>query len=377
MDTRRTGGRYVLSAVVSVVAAIVLASAAGCHGNDPVGAAVDRLLASAAVKEDAGDTDAIVAALVALGEPAVPHLARALGDSRENVRLVAVGALGRVRGDAAVDALLGGLADRSDTVRLEVVRKLGEMRARKAVPALLDRYRKDEDDQVRYECLTSLGLIGDRAAVGLLVQETSNPDQYVRMWAMDALCTMQDEHAPTLALTLMGDTSRYVREQVMRSCGGALDTPDGHRMLIEFALANPEFEATVWARRNLQSYVKAHGDAMAETIRSTALAELHGPRGLRAALLLGDLGDEAATDRLIEALQDPDAWVRHHAAFLLARIGEPRAVPGLIGALGDEVELVAVTAYTSLQEFADRGDDRAKKALESYKGRRPTARVAH
>ena len=376
--------------------ALALAAIFGCdreraerHGEgvaaperaaDPVGTAVATILASA-TKDDADDTDGLVTALAALGEPAIAPLARALdAEPQETVRLVAVEALAKALATGArpaADALLGGLDDPSEEVRLRVVQKLGELRERTAVQPLLALYRRDEDAQVRYECLTSLGLIGDPAAAEPLVAETRSDDPYVRMWAMDALCQMRDERAPSLAASLLNDPSPYVREQVVRSCARAFDTPEGHRALVDFALSSPEFQASVAARATLAGYVRAGSAGTADAIRGEALAALSGPRSLRAALLLGDLGDKAGTDRLIEALGDPDYWVRHHAAFLLARIGEPRAVPALIRALEDHVELVAMTAYSSLRAFAEGGDKRAAKALEGYKGRRPTGQVRH
>ena len=339
-------------------------------------AAVAKLLASASGPQgaDDADDDAVVTAIAALGAPAVPRLKRALADANESTRLVAIEALAKIGGQGA-EALIGALADPSDSVRLAAVQRLGELREPKAAAALLDRYGREEDDQVRYESLTTLGLIGDRAAVPLLVSETKSDDPYARMWALDALCEMKDGHAPSLANALLQDPDANVRQQVVRSCSHAFDTPEGHRALIDFALTTPDFQASVWARRNLLNYVQRsgpNGTDVADQVRTTAREALNGPGSLRAALLLGDLADKAATDRLLEALHDPDMWVRHHAAYLLSRIGDRRAVPALAEALRDPVELVSVTAYSSLQWFAKDGDARAQEAIAGYTGKKTT-----
>ena len=344
----------------------------GAQG-DPVGKAVTSLLDSAA-KQDPAELDPAVDALAALGPPAIRHLAARLRDANEDVRGVVVEALGKIGGGDAAPALLAALSDESPGIREKAVEKLGELRVRSAVKPLLDQYHRDDNPQVRYECLTSLGLIGDPAAADLLLEETRSEDRYVRMWATDALCEMGDEHAAPIALGLLHDPDRYVREQVVRSCVRAFDTAEGHQALIELALSG-DFQISVWARRDLHGYAAGGSGAteVAEKIRAAARQALEGDQAVRGALLLGDLGDPAATDRLIEAVRDPDQWVRHHAAFLLGRMGEPRAVPALIEALGDRVELVSLTARQALQEFAQRGDARAQEAIKKDTGGKPDA----
>jgi len=334
--------------------------------QDSVGKAVANLLASAA-KRDPAELDPLVDALAALGPAAIPHLVDAgLRDPNEDVRGAVVEALGKIGGEDAGPALLAALKDENSDIRQKAVEQLGELRVKSAAKPLLDQYQRDKDPQVRYECLTSLGLIGDPVAADLLLKETRSEDPYVRMWAADGLCEMGDQHASAVALALLHDPDRYVREQVLRSCVRALDTPEGHQALIAMALSD-DFQISVWVRRDLHSYVESGGGKteVADTIRAAALRALQGDQAVRGALLLGDLADPVATDRLIEALHDPDQWVRHHAAFLLGRIGEGRAVPPLIEALGDPVPLVSATARQALQEFAKRGDTRAAEAIKN------------
>lgn len=342
--------------------------------SDAVGSAVRRLLRSGA---DQDDHDAAVDAIAAMGDAAVPHLSRALADPDEDVRVVAIEALGRLRSPSAVDGLLAALADPSPTVRLSAVEALGTTGDRRATQPLMTQFAKDDNPQVRYECLTSLGLIGDPAAVGFLVKGVSDSDPFVRLWAMDALCQMHSPNAPELALRLLQDPNPVVRSHTIQYCGDVFDTPDGHRALIALALDADEFPTTVWARRHLMTFVKRQGNdgQLAEQIRASATKALHGPRRTRAAFLLGDLGDQAATVPLIEALHDPDVLVRHHAAYLLARVRDPRAVPPLILALADPSDLVAATAYNSLLWYADDGDPRARQAVSRYQGKRFSERL--
>ena len=312
-----------------------------------------------------------------MGDAALPQLSKALKDPNENIRLVAVAALSKMHGPGAVDGLLAALADTSSDVRVSAVEGLGNLGDRRAVQPLLQQYAKDDSPQVRYECLTSLGSIGDPSTVDFLVKGTSDEDQFVRLWAIDALCQMGDPHAQERALVLVHDPNPAVRDQVIRACGDAFNTADGRQTLIQLALDADEFPTTVWARRHLTGFVEhgPNGPQLAEQIRAQALPALTGPHAVRAAMLLGDLGDRAATQQLIVALRDPDYLVRHHAAFLLAKLRDRRAVPALIVALNDKVEIVAASAYNALEWFADDGDPRARAAVHNYKGKKFTQRM--
>jgi HEAT repeat protein len=93
-------------------------------------------------KDDATD------ALVSLGEPAVTHLAKALGDKDELVRKQAVLALGRIKSAKAIDPLIDMLKDQDWFTRLTAAAALeaiGDERGREAIKPLL----KDNDMVVR------------------------------------------------------------------------------------------------------------------------------------------------------------------------------------------------------------------------------------
>ena len=93
-------------------------------------------------KDDATD------ALVSLGEPAVPHLAKALSDKEELVRKQAVLALGRIKSPKAIDPLIEMLKDQDWFTRLTAaaaLESIGDERGREAIKPLL----KDNDMVVR------------------------------------------------------------------------------------------------------------------------------------------------------------------------------------------------------------------------------------
>src|SRR5436309_366475 len=133
--------------ITTVVLGVGLWLAAGCrpHVERParpgVDAAVSALVAAAAAHPD--DTDEQVAALAALGEPAIEPLAPVLHHPDERLRSMAAEALGRMKSEKAVDPLLGALGDESWEVRQNVVEALGQLRSPRAVQPLLDQYARD------------------------------------------------------------------------------------------------------------------------------------------------------------------------------------------------------------------------------------------
>jgi HEAT repeat protein len=321
--------------------------------------------------EDDEERQRAIDALAAMGPPVIDLVAVVLRDPSAEQRAGAVEVLSEIGGPPTVPPLLEALRDSSEDVRLMAVEALGEVRDPRAVQPLLELYGRDEDAQVRYECLTSLGLIGDPAAAPLLVRETRDDHPFVRVWAIDALCTMNDAQAAERALALLGDSDRGVRRRVLRACRRALDNAEGHRALLAIALHDEDVDLAVFARFDLRSYLEGPGGAqLAEEIRAPAVSALQAGSAdmLRAALLLGELRDGRATTRLIEALHDPNHVIRDHATLLLGRIGDPRAVPGLIETLNDPLPMIRATAHNSLAWIAADGDPRAQEAVKAYTG---------
>jgi HEAT repeat protein len=345
------------------------AAAAGArpdHLQETIASLICRLDA------DSEDGDNAATALVALGPVVLDPLAKALERSSEPARRRIIDVLEQVGTPDAVPVLLLALKEGGEwDTRLAAVEALGKLPDRRAVAPLMAHYRSEDDGQVRYECLTSLGLIGDRGAVDFLVEEVGSTDPYARMWALDALCVMQAPEAITLGPALLQDPDPRVRSQTLRSCGASFEGAAGRRALIDTALYGDDFRDSVWARRYLrqQRSRSAGGAELTAQMRRAAIEALAGPSTIRAAMLLGDLGDPAATEGLITALGDRDLWVRHHAAFLLGRLGDRRGVAPLIAALEDEQDLVAASAHDALKRFAEAGDTRAQAAVRTYGGK--------
>jgi HEAT repeat protein len=77
-------------------------------------------------------------------------------------------------------------------------------------------------------------------------------------------------------------------------------------------------------------------------------------------MVLGNLGDRRATPLLVEALGDPDVETRIYAALALGRLKDPAALPELLNAFGsDENDVRKAAAYA----MGELGDPRAVPAL--------------
>jgi HEAT repeat protein len=116
---------------------------------------------------DSGETSNFDA-LVECRSQSVPALIDALNNPDENIRIIAIAALGEIGIPAAsaVPALKTALTDKSVEVRLITVDALGKIRKR-AVPSLITAL-EDRDEEVRQAATNALVKIGKPALPGLI-----------------------------------------------------------------------------------------------------------------------------------------------------------------------------------------------------------------
>ena len=77
---------------------------------------------------------------------------------------------------------------------------------------------------------------------------------------------------------------------------------------------------------------------------------------------------ERATDALMLAMANPDLWVRKRVMGILRRVGDPKAVPCLVSALGDpggKVRRMALTAIMNLDQKPEKLREMLIEAAES------------
>lgn len=179
----------------------------------------------------------------------VDALRNRLQDPEEAIRLKAARSLGILKGKAAVPALVAALQrDQANPVRFEIIRSLrkigdpsagrdlmnylgyndskvrnqaiftiGRLHYREAVPEMMRLFEKESglpaklvDKPYREFLLDALAFIADPAAKPIFVKEKQNPDDVLRLHAVEGLARLADA-------TMVTDVSRdWLHEKVLR-----------------------------------------------------------------------------------------------------------------------------------------------------------------
>ncbi len=87
---------------------------------------------------------------------------------------------------------------------------------------------------------------------------------------------------------------------------------------------------------------------------------------------LGTLRDIGRDEPVLEALADPNGWVREQAAIALGQLGKATSVPGLLKTTYDRSEAVQLAAVRSLVQIAD---PRAVSRLKQIKKHHRSAKI--
>jgi HEAT repeat protein len=291
------------------------------------------------------DADLRIQAALALGEQrderATPALLRALEDPDTNVRYHAIEALGKLRAPEAADAL-AGVAETRDFFlafpALDALARVGDARVAPRVAPLL------EDELLREASADVLGHIGDEETVAPLAALLNTPHAPATTVAR-ALASLHDRYEKLYGEGAhVADLTRAaISAAGARNLLDALDESNpGELRPLALVVGWLEGAAVERALTRLLGRADARGEVIEALVR-------HGPR---------------VTDLLIEQLESEDLEIRKSAVVALGRIGDARATPALIEALGEDAELVIPAA----DALAKIGDSRAFDALLSLVG---------
>lgn len=169
-------------------------------------------------QEDAQVRSAAAGALEAIGGPmAVNKLIDVMRDAKVTDWL-AVFSLA-VLGETAFDPLVAVLTDLQDKGRAHAALTLGLIGNRRAVGALLNAL-SDHDPVLRSRAATALGRIGDASTFDNLALALHDPKVHVRRDAMWALGELGDRRAVGLLIRALRDPSRFIRQQAAECLGG-------------------------------------------------------------------------------------------------------------------------------------------------------------
>ena len=354
------------------------------------------------------------------------------GDKRPMVTVVALLAApsGTVRRHAAealrgtvdaraVSALATATSDDERQVRVIAVGELGRLGAREALPEL-ERALGSGDEETAAAAAHALGQLGSSRAVEPLVGALGRSERRVRREAADALARVADAGATQSLLRAVRTAAPDRRATAIVALGGVVrHRPDGtaRELLCGYAEGNDAASAlaaldalgAMGDRAAVPRLVRIVDSRFDDDVRQRAIAalgDIGGDEAMRTlvTMLMGDFGDarvraeaawalgkqhrpsDAALAALTEALHASAPSVRANAAAALARLGH---APAELSRLVDDRDPAvrgnaalglarAPGARAALTRLAERDDDRhvraaAKRALSTTTPLSPAA----
>ena len=304
---------------------------------------------------------AAVTTFARLGDPsAVPSIINALKDSDSRVRSEAARTLGVFNTSSATEALISALRDPSADVRVEATISLGHQKDSRGL-APLTSLLTDRDARVSLAAAESLARLQDPRATRVLIDSLSNPDWRVRSRATQVLARIAGEGSLDQAVTpltaALADKDPVVRYYAAEALVGigAKAVP----VLIEAFRANRESD------RDRAARVLWHIGAPAVDPLIAVLQDKNSTPEMRAASArtLGMIGDKRAIKALTLVLRDERYFVRQQAAFALGQMGDSAVVLLLemAGSSAPSTREAAIEALGSTN--STRATDRVIEAL--------------
>lgn len=320
------------------------------------------------------DRERLSEVLAGLGPTAAPGLLKHLRDSREDVRAVAVGALGRLQAVDALPRLAPVCRDSSEAVRHALVEALG-MLCRPGLRQIQKSTHLRQSQRwwwrwrwLRRVASTRASVLGQ--AVGLLRQLCADSSAAIRARAAAILGNLGPAaHSASAKLQeLLGDADDSVRCQAAEALRAIGDVSEETAAILLHMLREPSPQIKIAAMHALT----ASRDEKRVVPRLLPL--LDEPDELvrrEAADMLKTFGalPASATPVLVAGLTNADNQVRAETAETLGAIGAPAAdtIPALIRAARDDSDRVRVKAVQALGKMgaaASEATETLAQALE-------------
>ena len=321
------------------------------------------------------DSDVREIALRALARIADPGAVEPLVKALENAEVWLAPRIADIlarHGEAVVAPLIAILDEENHRpARAWAANILGQVRAKRAFPSVV-RLLDDPEDEVRAKAATALGRMGDRRAIGYLVDRLlSDPAPFVRARMSAALGQLGGPEVIERLVRALGDPAWWVRMrtvQALEHVGAVAEGP----LLIALDDADPEIRmrAAVALERlgvpdNLVRMIESGErvpDAMQTLVKFAAagprefLSELaqHDSRQVRSALvtIAEQTGRSDLADDLVRiATNDPEAALRGQALTTLRTLGVRDALPAAVSAFTDEDLQVRAAAVEFVGAF--------------------------
>jgi HEAT repeat protein len=358
--------------------------------------------------------------LAAIGPSAIPALIRHLLDPDDQMRAIAVAALGHLHTRDEIPLLVHLAQDPSDLVRQNLVESLGRIGTASphtgrtgrrvavrlrigwvrrwfawkkglAPAAVLDPIHlailtlrdalNDHSAAVRTHAARALGSIGPAAAAVApgLIALLKDPDEKVRCEAAESLGKVKgSEQAAVNALVdLLQDVTPLVRASAARALG-TLKNSAAPAVSALVPLLQDQEESVRTAAAEAIAQVGPLNEANTDSLVE-GLASPDNVVRAQTAQALGTIGAPAqqTAAALVEALGDSNDRVRAKAVQALGKIGEGAAtvaVPSLVLALRDQDNWVSALAAEALGQMGDSADEAVPALIRSLRHINPHVR---
>ncbi|MFN4032928.1 MAG: HEAT repeat domain-containing protein [Fimbriimonadales bacterium] len=282
-----------------------------------------------------------VQAMIALGEPSLPHALKMF--EAGEARAAATEVLAHF-GARSTEGLLRIIAAQGDEgLRLDAVAALGRIGDRRATGAILPFLKLPPEK--RRVALSALGSIADPSTERVLIEalrsESDDPDARAQVaLGLGAIATPNALRALQDALGSLNLTAADAAAIGFQRAGARALPP----------LAESARHPNPAVRRRVAVALGGISEAQAATLLGALLNDREPTVRRAAADALGAIGRAEAVPILVRALSHPDGGVVERAAQSLAKIGAP-AVNPLIDALGDDNATRAYWAAIALSQI--------------------------
>ncbi|MBN1773306.1 MAG: HEAT repeat domain-containing protein [Deltaproteobacteria bacterium] len=317
-----------------------------CAAAEALAGARDPAVASELVPLLAADQPTPVvraaqAALLRMGETAVPALAAALDGAEPSVAWAAAETLGDIGSPAAVAPLTARLAGLDAVLRDYIVEALGRIGELRALPALVAAFGGTPAYRNEAPILRAIVSFG-RQAVPALVDGLGSTDRAVRAGALEALVRLGDTDHTDEVRALLDDDDADVRRRAARYFATAR-SPQAVDSLAA-RLEDPDETVAAAAAETLGAY----DDARARSALADAVADSRGTVAAAAARSLATLGDVASVRAILEAGARLSAYDRGRVVEALAAFGRPALAPSVEALASDRLRPVALEVLDGL-----------------------------
>ncbi|MDD2716933.1 MAG: HEAT repeat domain-containing protein [Candidatus Wallbacteria bacterium] len=271
-----------------------------------------------------------------------------LDDRNENVRYMAIKALGKVKSAKSIDQLIQSFADPNPLIRLQILESLGKIGDKRCVDYLIQFMQDEKDIRVRATAIMVLGQLGNKSHVPMIAIYLKDADERVRANAIEALDLIGDTEILPIISPFFRDTSnriranaaktlsRFDREKSVELLRGMLkDRNEWMRASACWVLGELKEKSAIgelvavigdqfWVvNRNAIEALKKIGEEALPAIYKRISENKETDEHLKELIIaIGEIGNEKSLGQIVKYLQHPNGEIRLEAEAAIEKIRE-------------------------------------------------------